>query len=61
MVDPLHHLMGTELLLAEGFDEELFQARAIKVEQVLLASGGCRFRQRLDGGCLYDLVHDFNL
>src|SRR5690606_7069180 len=61
MVDPLHHLVGTELLLAKNLDEELLQARAIEVEQVLLASGGCLLRQRLDGGGLYDLVHGITL
>ncbi len=47
MVDPLHHLMGTELL-RRNLDEKLLQARAIEVEQVRAA--GCRLRQRLDGG-----------
>jgi hypothetical protein len=39
MVDPLHHLVRTEALLAEFIGEETLQALAIEVEQVLL--GGC--------------------
>ncbi len=40
MVDPLHHLVRAEPLLAERIGEEMLQPLAIEVQEVLLG-GGC--------------------
>jgi FKBP-type peptidyl-prolyl cis-trans isomerases 2 len=40
VVDPLHHLVGTELLFAEDLDEEALQPATVQFEQVLAHGHG---------------------